>query len=58
MIALSPASLDSGDCCEVVSIVIDRGELAIRIVPDGLTDTILYGLDWDPHVKCYRRSVL
>ena len=58
MIALGPASFNSSDRCEVVSIVMDRGEMAIRIVPDGLTDTILYGLDWVPHVKCDRRSVL
>ena len=41
MIALSPASLDSGDCCEVVSIVVDRGEFAVRVVANGVTNVIL-----------------
>ena len=41
MIALGPASLDSDDCCEVVSIVVYRGKLAVRVVADGLTNVIL-----------------
>ncbi len=49
MIALGPSSFNSSDRCEVVSIVVDRGELAVRIVVDSLTNTILDSLDWDPH---------
>ena len=50
MIALGPASFNSSYRCEVVSIVVDRGELAVWIVVDSLTNTILDSLDWDPHV--------
>ena len=50
MIALGPASLDSDDSCEVVSIVVDRGELAVLVAADFLTNTILNGLDRDSHV--------
>ena len=41
MIALGPAPFDSDDCREVMSIVVDRGELAVRVVADGLTNMIL-----------------
>ena len=41
MIALGPTPFDSDDCCEVMSIVVDRGELAVRVVADGLANVIL-----------------
>ena len=50
VIALGPASFDSSDRCEVVSIVVDRGELAVWIAVDSLTYTILDSLNWDLHV--------
>ena len=49
-IALGPASFNSSYRCEVVSKVVDRGELTVWIVVDSLTNTILDSLDWDSHV--------
>jgi hypothetical protein len=46
VIALGPASFNSSYRCEVVSIVVDRGELAVWIVVDSLTNTILDSLDF------------
>ena len=48
MIALGPASFNSSYRCEVVFIVVDRGLLAVWIVVDSLTNTILDSLDWTP----------